>query len=347
MKANKVSIGYRLGEKGKGILIDDFRFLKENLEWMKKNGASQDDINEEGEMIRILKNDIGRIENLKGKNMILDKRIFSEKDRKIYFDRLKSMIKQREERKREDEKPIRFEDILILMDKIIKNHRNHTILSKTKKYSVLEPYYDESLFYEYSALEKLYYSQEIFSINGSYLFLNILKIMQKHGMNKLTRGALTEKEKERMNKEIKDLTELLEDFKERPDCYSPYLRDRFIARALKRDIDKESLMALKYWLGEKGRKVLEDEIGILRELLERMKIKGAYQSQIRMLWNRIMILKNDVKRIEELEKNVKTLDIKSMDQEKRIYFDKIRNLLKKGELNYWRKKKIEFDEYLK
>jgi hypothetical protein len=347
MKANKIAIKYRLGEKGKELLLNDFMILRKNLDRMKKEGAEQDEINEEEDMIRTLMDDIRRIENLRNRKMVLDKKGYTE-DRKIYFDRLKNLIKEKEIKKQEkiEERPIRFEDILILMDKIVRNHRKHTILSKEKKYSVLEPYYDESLFYEYSALEKLYYSQDIFSIKGCYLFLEILKIMRKYGMNKLTRGLLSEKEKKRMDQEIKELTEILEEFKERPDCDSPYLRDRFIARGLKRDLTKESLLAMKYWLGARGKEVLINEIMILRKLLEKMKKEGAEQDEINMVEDRIKILMNDIKRIEDLEKNIKISDRKSSDENERIYFDKLKSLMKKGEMDYWRKKKLEFDKYI-
>ena len=147
--------------------------------------------------------------------------------------------------KEEKDEALSYEKIVKKMDKIVYNHRNHTLMNNKKIYAQLDIYFDKGVYYEYSILEKFYYSEAIFTKKGCYYFIHILDLLKKYGMNKLTRGPLKNWEKEKIDKEIKELKEMVKFFNENQNFNSPYLRDRFAARDFEENLTYDSYKSLK------------------------------------------------------------------------------------------------------
>jgi hypothetical protein len=124
-------------------------------------------------------------------------------------------------------RPVRFHELMDLMKKIVKRHEENDVKTGEKEKKVHHFFHREN--YKHNALEQLYHSEDIFTKKGCRKFLAILKLMQEKGAKKHKGVALTQKERQRIGKEIKELETLLYKFEKNPDTKSPYLRDRYVA----------------------------------------------------------------------------------------------------------------------
>jgi len=127
---------------------------------------------------------------------------------------------------KDKQRPIRFHKIYKFMRKLVRKYSNYNFPKKGKKKLHLFFHRKDKT---YNPLEKLFYSEKIYSKKGCHEFIGLLNRLKEKGFKKQTKKTLSKQEKETIDKEIKKMKILLKQFEKNPDKKSPYIRDRYLA----------------------------------------------------------------------------------------------------------------------